>query len=407
MSKKISVGTALALVFVAIAVTVAVTLTASMKIYSNLFPDLTKRSEMYTKVEDLDALVNKEFYYDIDGATRNHEMASGYIKGLNDPYSRYMTAEEYVAYDSTIRGKSSGIGVEAVFDRDAGKLVITQVFENSPAKANGLQKGDVITKVEDEAVTAENYTQKMELLEGSKLSSVKLAYLRAGETEKAVSVAKGYTAQSVSYEVINTSGYIRITHFYQNTVTQLQEAIEKLSKQNVKSLIIDVRGNASGETAHAISAVDLLVPMTEESALVTAYNKANEVVETYTSDANSVALPSVVLVDSGTSGPAELFAVTLKDFGSQLIGETTAGRGTMSQVFQLNDGSAVVLTVAKLKPYKSEMYDGIGIQPDMEEILPAEKREKLALLTREEDTQLQKAISYLNGTQQQTNAGQS
>ena len=105
-----------------------------------------------------------------------------------------------------------------------------------------------------------------------------------------------------------------------------------------------------------------------------------------------------VLVDSGTSGPGEIFAVTLRDFGAQLVGQKTAGVGTMSEVFQLNDGSAVRLTVAVLQPYKSERYDGVGLTPDIEAELTQEQRENLKLLSHDADTQLQAALSYLNAT---------
>lgn len=105
-----------------------------------------------------------------------------------------------------------------------------------------------------------------------------------------------------------------------------------------------------------------------------------------------------VLVDGDTSGPGEIFAVTLRDFGAQLVGETTDGVGTMSQVFQLNDGSAVKLTVAVLKPYKSEQYDGTGLTPDIEASLTAEQHANLKLLPHDEDAQLQAALTYLNGT---------
>lgn len=398
MSKKISIGTAIALIFLAIAASVAATCAVSMGLYNRLIPNLTNRSDMYNKLENLDSIVNEKYYYDIDGAARNNAMAGGYVSGLDDGESFYMSADEYVDYDSTIRGKSVGIGVDAAWSAESGGLLISEVYANSPAASSGLQAGDIITKVEDDAVTAANSAEKLEMLQGSRLASVKVSYLHGDEEEKSVSVAKGYTAQSVTYETVNNTGYIRITHFYQNTVTQMREALDRLAAQNILGLVIDVRGAADGDTQYAISTADLIVPLTEGSALVTAYDRNDGVYKTFASDANSVSYPMAVLVDSGTSGPGEIFAVTLRDFGAQLVGETTAGVGTLSEVFQLNDGSAVKLTVAVLKPYKSESYDGVGLAPDIEASLTAEQRANLKLLPHDEDTQLQAALTYLNGT---------
>lgn len=398
MSKKISVGTAIALIFLAIAASVAATFAVSMSMYNRLIPNLTNRSDMYNKLENLDSIVNEKYYYEIDGSARNNAMAGGYVDGLNDAGSFYMSADEYVEYDSILRGKSVGIGVDAAYSAESGGLLISEVYTGSPAESSGLKQGDVITKVEDEAVTAQNASEKLEMLQGSRLSSVKVSYVRGSRAEQSVSVAKGYTAQTVSYEKINNTGYIRITHFYQNTVSQMREALDKLAAQNILSLVIDVRQASEGDTQYAVSTADLIVPLTEGSALVTAYDKNEEVYRTFASDANSVSYPMAVLVDSGTSGPGEIFAVTLRDFGAQLVGQKTAGVGTMSEVFQLNDGSAVRLTVAVLQPYKSERYDGVGLTPDIEAELTQEQRENLKLLSHDADTQLQAALSYLNAT---------
>ena len=105
----------------------------------------------------------------------------------------------------------------------------------------------------------------------------------------------------------------------------------------------------------------------------------------------------VVLVNSKTSGAAELFACDLRDFGiAQLVGDTTAGNGTMQKVFELDDGSAIVLTVAKILPYKSDSFNGKGLEPDHKVDLTAEQFLRLEMLTSKEDAQLQKALELLN-----------
>ena len=105
----------------------------------------------------------------------------------------------------------------------------------------------------------------------------------------------------------------------------------------------------------------------------------------------------VVLVNSNTSGAAELFACDLRDFGmAQLVGDKTSGNGTMQKIFELDDGSAIALTVAKILPYKSGDFNGIGIEPDHKVELTVEQFSRLEMLTEQEDAQLQKALSLLS-----------
>ena len=106
----------------------------------------------------------------------------------------------------------------------------------------------------------------------------------------------------------------------------------------------------------------------------------------------------MVLVNNQTSGPAELFACDLRDFGkAQLVGTTTNGNGTMQKAYQLSDGGAIILTVAEIKPYVSASYNSVGVVPDYEVKLDSEKEAKLAILSQEDDDQYKKAYDVLVG----------
>ena len=125
-------------------------------------------------------------------------------------------------------------------------------------------------------------------------------------------------------------------------------------------------------------------------------DKNGNIIETFTSDSDSVNFTMIVLVNSNTSGAAELFACDLRDFGlARLVGTKTAGNGTMQRIFELNDGSAVALTVAKILPYKSDSYNDIGIEPDYIVELSAEQNSRLEMLSFEEDLQYQKAMDII------------
>lgn len=191
---------------------------------------------------------------------------------------------------------------------------------------------------------------------------------RSGDEEKTVSVAKGYEAQSVTTHSDGVIGYIMISEFYSTTPSQVEEAVNKFVSQGATGLIIDLRDNSSTNFEAAIEVLDIFVPIAEgTSSIATVVDASGNTISGYTSTASSVNLPIVVLVNGNTLGGAELIACDLRDFGkAEIVGTTTAGAGVMQKIFELTDGSAVLLSVGEIIPYKSESYNGKGVQPDYE-----------------------------------------
>ena len=377
MNKKISLGLALALIFTSIAATVAITMSVTMRTYNSIIKDLPSRSKLYSAVAELDDVVRNNYYGEINDSLLNSDLSGGYAEGLGDKYSYYMTASEYAVYKDEMDGRKIGV----------------------PAATSGLQKGDKITHIDEEAVTAYNYEDLLKKLSGDRLSSVTVTYVR-GEESKTVSIVKGYSAQTVYYTLNGTVGYVKITDFYATTAAQLKSATDTLMKQGATSLMIDLRGTSNGMIAHAATAVDVLVPVASEGsgALATAVAKDGSVKKTFTAEADSVSMPMVVLVNGETAGPAELFACDLRDYGkAQLVGEKTAGNGTMQEAFALSDGGAILLTTAVIRPYTSESYNTVGLTPDTSVSLPSDKQVILPILEQSDDAQYQKAYTLLTG----------
>ena len=397
MNKKISLGLALALIFLVIALTVTITMTVSMNIYNGIIKDVADRSSLYSTVSEIDDLVRENYFGEMNENLLNANMSDGYVNGIGDRYSHYMTADEYAAYKEEEKGNKGGIGIIAVYDSVNNNIYVSEVSKGSPAQLQGISKGDVITAVDNTKVSATNYNDLIEALNGEKLTNVQVTFTH-GKESKTVSVARGYSAQTVYYSVDGSVGYIKITAFYDTTAEQLEDALDYMSKNSVSSIIFDVRGTETGRIRSAVQCIDVLAPVAIEGtgSLATAVDKDGNTLETFSSDSDSVSFQMVVLVNSGTSGAAELFACDLRDFGmAQLVGTKTTGNGTMQKIFELSDGSAISLTVAKIVPYKSESFNGIGIEPDHKVEMTAEQNSRLQMLSKEEDTQYQKAMELL------------
>lgn len=398
MSKKIPIGTALAILFVVMAATIAITMKISMSVYNGLISDLASRSSMYDGISKIDEIVREDYYGKISSDSINSSSVKGYIEGLGDPASFYLSADQYTIYQNRMLGKMSGTGITCAYNSDTDNLYVTAVAKGSPAESAGIKAGCEITKVGDKDVTEGNSGDLIASLEGEKLSSVYVTF-KNGKTTKTVNLVMGYSATAVSYRMVGDIGIVTISAFYQNAVSQFKSAIKALQKQNCKSIIFDVRNCSDGSIDYATEILDVLVPVATDgtAALATIINKDGETIDTYPSDSNCIVLPMIVLVNGGTSGPAELFACDLRDFGkAELVGEQTAGVCTMQEVRRLQNGDAVVLTVAAIKPYTSDNYDGVGLKPNYGIKLTKDQREKIGIMSDADDPHIQKALELLS-----------
>lgn len=389
MNKKISLGVAVAIVIAFVTATFAITMSVSQRIYNKLISNLQERVASYALIDELDAVVRENYYGSVSESSRNEGMLEGYLDSLNDSSSYYLSPSAYATYQASMKGEINGIGINSTFDFNSGYIKVTSVLEGSTAYNAGIKEGDLISVIDGEAVTQDNYLELTENLNGNKLTSVKITYVR-NNTAKTVSVMMGYSAKSVySKEVSSNTVYVRIDGFYGNTARQLNEVLETLSDE-VDSIIFDVRGTKEGSVQYTTDALKLLVPIASEGsgALATEIDKDGN--ETYYAS-NSQCISGykiAVLTNGATEGCGELFACDLRDFGvAVLVGTKTAGNANVQQAFSLSDGSGVILTVAKVKPYITETFDKTGLEPD----ILVEYAE-----TEESDTQIEKALEYLS-----------
>ena len=399
MSKKISVGVALSLVLASITATFALTMAFSQSIYNKLISNISGRAEMYSTIEDINALIRTNYFYfsSINNENINYSVSQGYIEGLGDTNSRFMTAGAYINYNNRLNGNASGVGITTIWDKNKSQLRVSAVASGSSAAAKGIKTGDILTKIGGEKVTSKNREELTELLSGDTLSTVTVTCMR-DKTPLEFNVTVGYSYLSVTQKTIGSVGYIRINAFYANTQEQLKEAIAALQQDNVTAIVFDLRGTSEGTVEYAAAAIDCITPVcsSEDEVLATLVGRDGIAVRSYPSTSNNLNLPMAVLVNAETAGPAELFACDLRDFDKAvLVGTTTAGIGTAQEVFTLEDGSAVLLTTSKILPYKSESFNETGLTPNHEVFLESAETTP-ELLELNEDMQLQKAIAVLS-----------
>ncbi len=403
MSKRIPLAVAIALILVFSALTVLVTVGVYLRTYTKSLLSVEDQKEQYRLLSEVEAIVQSNFEGKIDTDGAVVSSAKGYVEGLGDKNSVYLTAAEYEAYLASFSGQAEGTGISAQYRSADNVLVITAVAAGSSAADRQLVPGDRILSVGNKDVTVNNYADLLRTLQSKNDSEIRIKVLKAeadNDPSAAVtlSLSSSYQQASVSYSANGNIGFLRISAFYDTTAGELRAALSGLGMQAVTKLIVDVRNNSSTNYDAAAKIIDMFVPLATEGtrAIATAKNAAGNVLKTYTSDTESISLPIAVLVNDRTQGAAELLSADLRDFlKATVIGERTAGNAGLQNTFMLEDGSALILTVAKIYPYITDCYDDTGIKPDVELLLPDYQKDALDTLPLSEDAQYNAAAAAL------------
>ena len=403
MNRKISVGMAVSIVILAMTVTFSITMLVAMRLFDSTVSSVKEKESMYNKIAEVDRYVRSNDYYQIDETTLYDRLTAGYLLGTGDKYARYYTASAYTDLMNAQNGTLLGIGVELAVDQ-SGYAKVTKVYDESPAKEAGITVGCYITAVDGTDVKSLSGVDAIQTrLRGESGTSVNVTWLDSEATEHTVDLThSGYSTTTVDFQMLQGNvGYIKIRQFDASTPSELDYAIRSLSANNALSLVFDLRDNGGGLLDDALSCIDLVAP---EGTLAYAEDKyGNRTLLGSSTGESAIALPLVCLVNGNTASAAELFASSLRTLsGARLVGTTTMGKGTIqSSPQRLSDGSAVVVTVAKLLCGDGSCFDGTGLTVDVERGLTADEQTSYYDFTLDTDPQIQRAVStaqQLSGT---------
>lgn len=353
--------------------------------------------EMFTIAEAIDIVKSSYYFYDEMEVDASVSALRGIASGLGDDYAAYYTDEEYQAMRQSTSGNYIGMGVTIAYGD--GIFYINSVFENTPASEAGLLAGDVITEVN--GVSAAEFADLNALL--AVISSEEgdineLAVLRDGETLTFTVEMREVYSPYVYHEMLTSEiGYILITGFHGQCVTEVETAIEDLQSQGMTKLVLDVRNNLGGSLTAVNDIAEQFLP--KNSVITTVRSRLNDEV-VYRTDSEGISIPIAMLVNGNSASASELLAGALHDNGvARLFGTTTYGKGIVQSYFNLSGGNGYLkfTTDAYYTP-NDVCIQGSGIEPD-EYVEQDEKWNTTAvtLIPHEEDVQLQVALKYLEG----------
>ena len=353
-------------------------------------------NEDFGKVIVLEKYLRENYLYNKDIKDENLEagLLKGLVAGLGDPYSQYLTAEEMAKLSETTTGKFQGIGVIISPDED-GTVTVISPIKGSPADRAGVESGDKILKINGKDFSAEKINEASKEMRGEKGTTVKILLLKKKnlKTEEVEIKREEIKIDSIIKDKIGDLGYIGITMFDEETGKDFVKALNELTSEGVKGIILDMRGNPGGVVDAAVEIGEAILP---KASFVTLKDNKGEVVQDYKLDDSYNDIKMVVLVNEGSASASEILAGAIRDLDrAKIIGKTSYGKGVVQNVMSLPGGDGLKLTTSEYFTPSGKSINKKGIVPDIEVDLPDDV-EGIGIDYKDTDTQLQKAIEVIN-----------
>ena len=331
-------------------------------------------------------LLNKKYLYEMNESEMIEAAIKGYINAVGDEYTEYLTPEEMQAFTTYTTGNYVGIGVYMEADIKNNLIRITGTVKNSSAEKAGLQADDIISKVNGVSYDASELSLMTTEIKGEEGTTVELEIIRNGKTINYSLVRSSIELYPIEGKVLEENiGYIELATFDEGCAERFKSAYEELKTKNLKSLIIDLRDNGGGIVDEALQIADYILDK-DSTILITVDKNNTEEVENSSNDP-IVDVPVILLVNNETASASEILAGALQDYKkATIVGEKTYGKGVIQELYTLNDGSGLKITIKEYYTPNKNKINKVGITPEYEVLNDKET---------DTDEQLEKAIELL------------
>lgn len=352
----------------------------------------TEYSEFEPLYEAYDHIKN-EYYKNIDTTTLVDGAIDGMLNSIGDKHTMYFDKESKKEFEQELSGTYYGIGAEIQLNSDK-TVSIRKIFNDSPAAKAGLKVNDIFVSIDGKSTDGKNASDVANMLKSSTVKKSTVVVKRNGE-EKSYKIEKeNITLFSVSSNMINSDnkkiGYISVSLFGQKTYSQFYNALSDLEKENMSSLIIDLRGNSGG---YLTTVTQMLSIFMDKDTVIYKMKTKNKIVDYNSLMAGKKDYKVVILVDENSASASEIMASSMKEkYRAILVGKTTYGKGTVQSTANLSDGTMIKYTIQEWLTPNGNSINGKGIKPDYEVDLSEEYKNNP---TNDNDNQLQKAIEIL------------
>jgi carboxyl-terminal processing protease len=291
-----------------------------------------------------------EYYEPIDARRLDQSSVEAMIEALGDPYTDYLSPEELEALRRRNQGAYDGVGLQ-VTQRD-DEVVITRVFDDSPAAEAGIRAGDRLVSVEGRPTRGRALEAVLAEIRGPTGTTVRLGIASAGGATRQVELERRrIRVPAVESRIEEVSGervgYLRLSQFTEGSAEALRDAVEALREKGATALVLDLRHDPGGLVSEAVGVAGVFLP--DESPVVVTQG-LHSPRRTFRTEGDPAAgdLPLIVLVDRASASASEIVAGALRDAGrGRLVGQRTFGKALVQSTKPLRDGGALKLTTAR------------------------------------------------------------
>lgn len=390
-------------VIVAVMITFIITLCGTVVVYDKylsykglIIKDYESSGDIANDINLLKTVIEKKYKGEIDDSKLEQAALKGYIEGLGDEYTEFLTQDEWDDLDSSL-SDFVGIGVYMSQLKNSSDAVIIGVIDDdTPAGKAGIQAGDIIKEVDGEDVSGKGTEYVSSKVKGPEGTKVSMKVLRGDQEIEFTMTREQVKVYKIKHEMLeNNIGYIDFDSFTDTSADEFKEAYNDLKNNGATSLIVDLRNNTGGYVKSALEIADLFVD-SGKTLLITEDKDGNKTVQK-SSNGKTIDMPVVVLVNEYTASASEILTGIFKDYGiAKVVGTKTYGKGVIQEVYPdvlgTEIGGALKVTVSEYFTPNENKINKIGITPDVEIELNEDDSVKI---TKENDAQLQKAIELL------------
>ncbi|MGG3925604.1 S41 family peptidase [Metabacillus fastidiosus] len=326
-------------------------------------------SENPKLIEEVRGLLEENYYLPVPEEVQKASTISEMIRLLqvNDPYTYYLTPQEYEQMKMRDDQRAIGIGVRFLVKPEGAFL--SEVLDGSPAQQEGLEAGDIITHVNGVNLQGMTEDQIQTNLYGEEGKSVHITVLRGQLVLSKTVILKEFTYMNVRGEMIGKTAYVKIDRFRLKTFEDFISVSTELLENDPNSFIVDLRGNLGGDI---YSAMGVAAAFLKEGDKITELQYRNQEPEQFFQPGEvpgfppPISVPVILLVDSKTASASEIVTSALRDNNRvTIIGDKTYGKGVAQLVVELSNGGALNVTDSRIIPPSNESYDKKGILPDI------------------------------------------
>ena len=311
----------------------------------------------------------KSYFYEperIDDREALYGAMKGVVEKLDDPYSEFLDPSDRIAFDQSLEGEFSGVGIELSIVDDI--LTVITPLVGTPAEQAGVLAGDRILSIDGTSTDGLTLTEAAMLIRGEEGTEVVLTVRHDDDTIEDISIVRA----TIEISPVDSSlyedgriGYIRLSRFESDTETELARALASFDLEQIEGIILDLRNNPGGLMDQAIKVASLFV---DEGVLLVTRDRLSDG-KKYYSNGNGNQFPNLplaILINRGSASAAEITAGAVRDNNMAiLIGETSFGKGVFQQLIEFPDGSALKLTTGEYFTPTRRVVNGVGLEPDI------------------------------------------